>query len=490
MAALTFDTRKFDRKLKKGIAKSKKKLDKIFDEFYKAVARIGAATGFNDEQKEFKLSDHPQAEKAIEKALGNVVGQVTSDIEEGVTDAWDTSNAKNDALMRQLAAVALMPSNLRKKATKASMSALAAFQQRKVNGMNLSQRVWKTQENVIPQIELALELGLAEGKSAAALSRDVRQNLKDPQRLFRRVRDKYGVLRLSKAAKACHPGQGVYRSSYKNALRLTATETNMAYRSADHAQEQQMPFVLGIEIHTSDNHPVEDICDELKGVYPKEFKFTGWHPFCRCFTTTKLPTREELSKWAQMTDEDRAKYHFTGEVRDMPKQFTDWTEKNAQRLENAKNKPYFITDNYVDGEVDRGLKFGALTPEDKTRRKEIAKEAKETIRNVEMHNPDFSEPITISGGKINEWLNQPFGNRMEYLAKNEILLDMPNVIATSRYLGDGDDRHDKRIKIHLFEKKIEGRNGWIIVRKEVNGKPFVYSITDSPNILKYLIHKK
>ena len=50
--------------------------------------------------------------------------------------------------------------------------------------------------------------------------------------------------------------------------------------------------------------------------------------------------------------------------------------------------------------------------------------------------------------------------------------------------------HVKRIKIHLFEKKIEGRNGWIIVRKEVNGKPFVYSITDSPNILKYLIHKK
>lgn len=357
MAALTFDTRKFDRKLVKGIAKSKKKLDKLFDEFYKAVARIGAATGFNDEQKEFKLSDHPQAEKAIETALRNVVGQVTSDIEQGVNEAWDTSNAKNDALLRQLAVVAPIPTDLRKKATKASMSALAAFQQRKVNGMKLSERVWKTQENVLPQIELALELGLAEGKSAAALSRDVRQNLRDPQRLFRRVRDKNGVLRLSKAAKACHPGQGVYRSSYKNALRLTATETNMAYRSADHAQEQQMPFVLGIEIHTSDNHPVEDICDELKGVYPKEFKFTGWHPFCRCFVTTKLPSREELNKWARMTDEERAKYHFTGEVRDMPRQFTEWTEKNAQRLENAKNKPYFITDNYVDGDVSKGLRF-------------------------------------------------------------------------------------------------------------------------------------
>ena len=30
-----------------------------------------------------------------------------------------------------------------------------------------------------------------------------------------------------KAAQAFHPGHGVYRSSYKNALRLAATETNM-----------------------------------------------------------------------------------------------------------------------------------------------------------------------------------------------------------------------------------------------------------------------
>lgn len=357
MASLSFDTRKFDRTILKGIIKSKKKLDKLFDEFCYAVAQIGVCTGFNNPKKEFRLSDHPKAEKAIKEALRKIVEQVTSDIEECVTEAWDTSNAKNDALLRQLATVAPMPSDLRKKVTKASMSALAAFQQRKVNGMKLSGRVWKTQENVMPQIELALELGLAEGKSAAALSRDVRQNLKDPQRLFRRVRDKYGVLRLSKAAKACHTGQGVYRSSYKNALRLTATETNMAYRSADHAQEQQMPFVLGIEIHTSDNHPVEDICDELKGVYPKEFKFTGWHPFCRCFTTTKLPTREELSKWAQMTDEDRAKYHFTGEITKMPKQFDNWIKDNKERIENARNKPYFITDNYLNGEISKGLRF-------------------------------------------------------------------------------------------------------------------------------------
>ena len=59
-----------------------------------------------------------------------------------------------------------------------------------------------------------------------------------------------------------------------------------------------MDFVVGIEIHLSGNHtlngkPFHDICDELAGKYPKDFKFTGWHPQCRCFVTTILKTKEE-----------------------------------------------------------------------------------------------------------------------------------------------------------------------------------------------------
>ena len=38
-----------------------------------------------------------------------------------------------------------------------------------------------------------------------------------------------------------------------------------------------------------------DICDELKGDYPKDFKFTGWHPHCRCYATPLLKTPEELA---------------------------------------------------------------------------------------------------------------------------------------------------------------------------------------------------
>jgi len=57
-------------------------------------------------------------------------------------------------------------------------------------------------------------------------------------------------------------------------------ETNMAYRTSDYVRWQQMDFVVSIEIHLSNNHTLNgrafsDICDELKGKYPKTFKFTG-----------------------------------------------------------------------------------------------------------------------------------------------------------------------------------------------------------------------
>lgn len=213
--------------------------------------------------------------------------------------------------------------------------------------MNLSDRVWRLTNQFKSEMELALELGLGEGKSAAALSRDVRQYLNEPHRLFRRVRDEKGQLRLSKAATAYHPGQGVYRSSYKNALRLTATENNMAYRTADHERWNDLDFVIGMEIKLSGNHPIEDICDEMCGVYPKTFKFVGWHPFCRCYAVPKLADEDEFiaRQQALIDGNDTPQGTYTGEVTEMPQCFTDWVQHNAERIETAKNEPYFIKDN-------------------------------------------------------------------------------------------------------------------------------------------------
>ncbi len=94
------------------------------------------------------------------------------------------------------------------------------------------------------EIELGLDLGIGDGKSGAALARELEQYLREPDRLFRRVRDKHGQLVLSKAAQAYHPGQGVYRSSVKNAQRLTRTENNNAYHESNFLKYQHLWHII------------------------------------------------------------------------------------------------------------------------------------------------------------------------------------------------------------------------------------------------------
>ena len=120
--------------------------------------------------------------------------------------------------------------------------------------------------------------------------------LKQPDKLFRRVRDEHGQLKLSKNAKAYHPGQGVYRSSYKNARRLASTEANIAYHKADEQRWSELDFVVGYEIVVSEHSKRKhDICDDLAGRYPKTFQFSGWHPHCRCHAEPILMTEQEIA---------------------------------------------------------------------------------------------------------------------------------------------------------------------------------------------------
>ena len=140
-----------------------------------------------------------------------------------------------------------------------------------------------------------------------------------------------------------HPGQGVYRSAYKNALRTSATTTNIAYRSADYERWSKQDFILGIEIHRSSNNrgPCR-ICDAMVGRYPKTFKFTGFHPFCICFAT---PITMEPEDFADFLLNDTVPQGQT--ITDIPQAAKDFVAKNKNELQST----FWYKDNFLENET-------------------------------------------------------------------------------------------------------------------------------------------
>lgn len=339
----------YDRKHLRSLSARLRKVQALLDEAAGRGAAIGSRTGYKDTDRDFSFDDFPTAKREIDALIRELSRSLTVNVQASNGESWGIANRKNDALADHM--IAAGGSKIARKAVRKwynkNERALSAFNRRVAAGMDLSTDVWRL-DLFKKELELSLEMGLGRGRSAAELSRDVRSYLRYPDKLFRRVRDEKGVLRLSRAARDFHPGRGVYRSSYKNALRLTATETNMAYRSADSMRWKQMGFVLGIEVRVSHtNHPVTDICDELQGDYPKDFVFTGWHPFCKCFATPKLPDPDAFIEYqnAMLGGEDVSDWQFGGEVDDVPDNFKGWMEENSERIGRAKNVPYFIKEN-------------------------------------------------------------------------------------------------------------------------------------------------
>lgn len=365
----TFTIGTYDKKHKENLAKRARKVQQLYDAAIKRIAQTAAPSLFDaDPKKEFHFEDFHALKKEMEALMQDLGSSLQANIEDGDQESWTLSNTKNDAMVDSIIGKKHLPKKVVQAWKHPHLEALNAFFARKEAGMNLSRRVWNLTQQFKSEMELALELGMGEGKSAAALSRDIRKYLVEPNKLFRRVRDKSGALRLSKAAAAYHPGQGVYRSSYKNALRMTATENNIAYRTADHNRWQALPFVIGIEIHISNNHPTEDICDLFDGKrFPKDFNFTGWHPWCRCYAVSVLASQEEMDAYttAIMNGEDVSHWKFTGQVEKMPKEFNKWMKDNQQRIASAKNMPYFIKDNFKDGDPAKGLRWEGVEKSNK-----------------------------------------------------------------------------------------------------------------------------
>lgn len=294
---------------------------------------------------------------------------------------------------------------------------------------------------------------MGEGKSAATISREVRKYLQRPDMMFRRFRVKtgeqdifdadgnvvgkepvYGRVWKRKVVDAATGnvswqtvnlkdysfGRGVYRSSYKNAMRLTRTETNMAYRTADQERWQRLDFVIGYRVVLSDNHPEPDICNDLsarrgekgsRGVYPKDFVFKGWHPQCRCYVVPILADDKEFEKIQEAILNDEPIPESKNAIREPNKYFKDWWKSNKKRVSEAQSLPYWVKDNsrmlginqVQEKGLYKGIKLGRAA----------SKSAKETIlSHQERH--DYSEEQQLNFKDIEQRTGWKRGKPMSF----------------------------------------------------------------------------
>jgi len=281
-------------------------------------------------------------EKRINIILNNLHKDIQSNIQNGIVTHWDMANLKNDKLVGIWAEdITLGKGNIPASFNQLNMVALDSFLVRTTAGMNLSSRVWNLVNGAKDQLELYLSSGIAVGKSAAGIARDVKQYLNEPNKLFRRVR-KEGKLVLSKSARGYHPGSGIYRSSYRNALRLTRTEINMAYRMSDYTRRQQLPFVIGIEVHLSASHPRLDMCF-ISGMY-KVLTSKGWVSICKIKENDLVLSHE--GKFRRVTKKYKTTTHKV-EMRTIEYKCGYDNRAKSKKISSTENHPFLVNDKWT-----------------------------------------------------------------------------------------------------------------------------------------------
>ena len=147
---------------------------------------------------------------------------------------------------------------------------------RGVDGLLLSERVWKLTGDNVHQLKKIISSGILQGDSAAKISRDIRGFLLRPETLRGRAKD---LLR---------PGRGVYKSAYKNALRVTRTETANAYLAGQVDTAKKMGYKLQWKLspwHVPSGCQCEDYHEQI---YLPENVPARPHPQCICHTLSVL----------------------------------------------------------------------------------------------------------------------------------------------------------------------------------------------------------
>ena len=248
---------------------------------------------------------------------------------------------------------------------------------------------------------------------------------------------------------------------------------DLQYRTAgdDHVREEHRPL-NGVTLPPSN--------DFWRYYYPPN----GWN--CRC-------TAVQVLKGKYPTSDGKQAIQAGDRMTDTPKKRIFRFNPGIDGQLFPSKHPYYKLSREAAGQVKKAVKaLQETAPEPDTdtevdlvrlrrRRKEIKQEAK-TLAGRTFFNKTFDKPISITNTDIKEWLNQP---HKHIEAKNELLLEIGEVVQNAEYLGAGPDKHIPNVAAHFFEIEIKAEKSWIVVREHPDGGCHIHSISDSKHIEAY-----
>ena len=218
-------------------------------------------SAMNDIARRFATVKGKRFASIMTERLADLQDQILNNGKDGIKNQWLLANKKNNKEIDGYLQSNLVTEDMYKSFRSPNLSALNAFLDRTRNGKTLNGRVWNITRTAGKEINDLIGQGVLEGKSAIQTARDLKKYAKGKPILYK--------------------GKLIKGSNINfQAIRLAATEMNLAFRTADYLQNSRLPFVTGVTVHLSPAHPRPDICDEMEGGYPKGFHFGGWHPLC------------------------------------------------------------------------------------------------------------------------------------------------------------------------------------------------------------------
>ena len=337
-----------------------RRLGMLYSDFIKKLASLDYGEDVLEDDVLFNFDNFPNLKRRLDDIFKDYYAKNLLCYESGITDgvALGYSHDKAD-----LGSLSILSDKALSVARKVAADTFIASRLKSAKGLNLAQTIWNYCQQTKSEFEVAMSNvladGLKKGTSAETLGRHIRQYLNDPDKMYRRY---HTVQRLENGQKKDvvtwrrkrvingkvrfveepleKVERGVYRSSRMNALRVARTEINSAYHNARNERWANEPFVIGQYIHLSPQHEPEkdeDICDELQGYYPKDFKWSGWHPNCMCTSDPIMVYGEERKALIRrlMNGEDISDYVSPNRVKDVPEQYRRYIKTNSGKIVNA-----------------------------------------------------------------------------------------------------------------------------------------------------------